>query len=352
MSTPILYGKSAFNATLETVFLFGYSGNQSFSNRLVIKDNITNSTIYDQIIVTFQLKHTLILNSLVNGNTYNAEIYTIDSNLIQSSPSNKIIFKTFTTPTWAFSNLTPNQIIQNSSYPLQLTYSQSEGETLNSYQVSLYDATQSLLYESGILYDRVNLTSTISGLDDNTQYYVRATGKTLNGMDLDTGYIPIFVEYTSPVLYSLLSLKNLPQDATIKISYNAQIVTGISNPLTPTYIDSTKVDLSVDGTYVKFEQGFEINKDFILQIIGQDFTDYSIIAELSNGIDKIELKYMRGIFASQVGEKAYFILRSYNAINNYVVYSNYITIPSPTDRIHIWIKRINNVYDLQCEILV
>ena len=352
MSVPVLYSINAFDATTEFTFTFGWDGNQSIKNRLRIFDNVTNALLYDAVIVTFQLKHTLPINSITNGLTCWAEIYTIDSNEVQSSPSNKIIFKTYSTPTWNFSNLITNQIIENSSYLLELNYSQSEGETLNYYQIFLYSATQSLLYQSGVLYDRVNLTSSISGLEDNTQYYIRATGKTLNGMDLDTGFIPISVEYTSPSIYSLLTLENVAKDATIKISYNLKIVTGTSNVETPTYIDGTKIDLTTNGDYVNFEKGFLISGNFLLQMVGQDFIDNSIIAELSNEKQKIELKYMRGEFTSQVEEKAYFILRSFNNINNYVIYSNYIPLPLPTDRIHIWIKRVDNVYDLQCEILI
>ena len=195
---------------------------------------------------TFQLKHIVAANSLSNGKTYNAEIYVIDSSEIMSPVSDKIIFKCFTNPTWSFSNLIPDQIIRNSSYQIQLTYSQTEGELLNSYQISLYNSSQSLLHQSGILYNSDILSYSVSNLSDNRQYYVRATGKTVNGMDLDTSFIPISVNYLSPALYSLITLENQPIDGSIKISYNVQLVTGKSNTDDPTYIDSTKVDLKAN----------------------------------------------------------------------------------------------------------
>ena len=150
MVSPLLYNKQAFDSTEITEFIFNYSGNQSIKNRLRIFNNVDSTQVYDGTQTTFQLKHTLPANTLINGNTYWCEVYTIDINEVQSPASNKIIFKTFTKPTWSFSNLISDQIIRNSSYQVQLTYSQPEGELLNSYQVSLYNSGQSLLHQSGI----------------------------------------------------------------------------------------------------------------------------------------------------------------------------------------------------------
>lgn len=350
IATLNLYEIKAFDATTIKEFTFNWSGAQSFGNRLVILNNVTNATVYDQTQTTMLLKHTLPANTLTNGIAYNAVIYSIDSEGVSSTVSNKIIFKCLTTPTWNFTNISTNQIIKNSFIEATLNYSQIEGELLNSYQIELYNSSQSLVYKTEILYDS-DLKATISGLNDNSQYYFRATGETLNGMKLDTGMIIISVEYTAPVLYSLVALENLRLKGEIKISYNVILVTGKSNPETPIYIDNSKVDVRENNRYVLFDEGFELQNDGIIQIVGQDFNDYSNICEWSNGTNKIELKYMRGTFASQGTEKAYFILKVYNSITKYTVYSNYINIPSDSQKIHIWIKRVNNVYDLKCEIL-
>lgn len=347
---PILFNKNAFTALGESTFSFNWSGSQAIKNRLRIFDNVTNQEVYTSVLETFQLKHTIPSNVLQNGKTYWAEVYVIDANSVESPPSNKIIFKCYSTPTWKFVNLVPNQIIQNSFYEVELSYLQPDGELLNSYQVSLYSSGQSLLHQSGVLYSTESLSYRVSNLSDNQQYYIRATGRTVNGMELDTGYTLVSVEYVSPTVYSLVKLENLPNEGQIKISYNAQLVTGISSP-EPIYIDSEKIDLINNGAYVYWDNGFEIREDGIIQIVGQDFKDYSVICEWSNGKDKLEVKYMRGLFESQIEEKAYFILRAYNQITNYVIYSNYIPIPPPTDRMHLWIKRVDNIYSIQCEIL-
>ncbi len=318
-------------------------------NRILVKNNTTGITVFDDTAVSFQLKHTIPANTLENNKIYNIVAYAIDTNDVSSSPSATVLFKCYTTPTWNFSNIVPDQIITNSSYGVELTYIQSEGELLKSYQVSLYNSTQSLLYQTGILYNTTSLSATLSGLNDNTQYYIRATGVTLNGMTLDTGYISVSVEYLSPVLFAITGLENVPNDGSIKITSNFILLVGTSNPNPATYIADTLVDLSTDGSYVKFDEGFNITDDFIIQIIGRDFTDYLTVLELSNGAYTVELQYMRGTFIGITGEKVYFILNAYNSVTNYTITSNLIDVPLSTDRIHIWIKRINNIYDLQIE---
>ncbi|MBR0596967.1 hypothetical protein [Sinanaerobacter chloroacetimidivorans] len=346
MPSPVLYGKSAFDSTTESIFTFNWNGAQSVKNRLVVKNNITNETVYDQVQTTFQLKHTLPANALINGVTYNAVIYSIDINNIQSSISNTIVFKCLSTPSWEFSNLVENQIIHNSSYELQLTYSQTEEELLNFYQLFLYDSTHSLIFQSGLIYDTTSLSYTLSGLNDNAQYYIRATSKTLNGMDLDTGYIKVSVEYISPSIFSLVIPENMKFDGCIKISSNIIDIEGVSNPATLNYINDTMVDLSVAGSYVQFDNQFEITDDFVIQINGMGFKDYSTILELSNGTYKIELSYAKGIFTGQSGEKVYCVLKVYNSLTNYYLTSNLIDVPLDTDRIHIWLRRVSSLYDL------
>lgn len=347
---PLLYTKNAFDATKLENFSFNWGGSQSKKNRLLLRDNITDSIVYDQIQETFQLNHALPAQTLSNGHTYNAIIYSIGIDDIESLPSNKIIFKCFSKPIFKFSNLVNNQVIKNSSYQAQLTYSQIEGELLDSYQIEIYNNSKSLIRKSGILYNFESLSYSIPNLEDNSQYYIRAIGNTVNGMVLDTGYISVSVEYVSPTVFSLVTLENLPNKGQIKISYNAQLVTGTCNE-TPRYLGNEKIDLTKNGIYTSWDNGFEIQSDGIIQIIGQSFKDYSIISEWDNGINKIEIKYMRGGFASQSEEKAYFILRAYNQITSYIIYSNYIPIPSVNDRIHVWIKRVGNVYSIQCEVL-
>jgi hypothetical protein len=179
-----LFERPAFDATEPQVFTFSSTGSQAFKNRLTVRDNLTNAVVYNDIIETFQLRHELPANKLTNGVLYNAVITTFDINNVESAPSNTIIFYCYSTPSFMFSNLTENQIIQNSSYEVNLTYSQPQGEILNSWQVLLYDEHKQLLNTSGLRYKTDILSYVVSGLEDNDSYYIRATGETLNRMEI------------------------------------------------------------------------------------------------------------------------------------------------------------------------
>ena len=347
---PILYDTSAFDATIEFALSFRWSGNQAFKNRLIVKKNDTNELIYDQTQTTQQLRHAIPANSLTNGICYNAQIQVYDKDNNESLLSEKILFYCYTTPTFQFSNISPNQIVQNSFIDYIISYSQPEGEVLNSYQVYLYDSHQLDIYHTGLKYNTDNLSGRISGLSDGTQYYVRAVGETLNRMSLDTGFIPISVSYITPSLFSLVELENLELDGAIRITSNIISIVGTSNPDPPTYINNAEIDLTQSGHFVNFSEGFSINKNFLLNVVGRNFADYSIILEASNGKHNLTLRYMKSKFADQTEEKAYFILEVTNSFSSYIILSNLIQVPAPTDKIFIWLKKVDDIYELKVEI--
>jgi len=347
MSQPILYQMSAFDASLDCEFQFTYNGDQAYRNRLIIRNNETNALIYDQTITTFQLKHLLPAMSLTNGTGYNAQVQVYHKDGSSSAISNKIIFYCFTTPSFSFSNFEPEQRILNSSYTFNLAYEQPEGELLSAYKVTLYDSKRSEVYATSLLYDSA-LQTTVTGLIDNYQYFIRGTGVTVHNMDVDTGYIPFSVEYIRPSMFAVLNLENLWYEGSILIQSNIISIEGTSNPDPPIYIDDKWVDLSDPDHWVKFEKGFSIEDDFTLQLIGRAFNDHSTILEMSNYKNKIEISFHRGRFTGY-GEIAYFVLRAYNDIETYITTSNYIPIPSPTEKINLWVRRIGALYEIKVQ---
>ena len=198
-------------------------------NRLIIKNNITNAVIYNKIQETLHSYHILSSNTLVNGNVYNAQLSIFDENDVESDLSNTVTFHCYSTPLFSFINLntTTNQV-KNSNYELQLQYSQLEDEPLNYYKVLLYDYSQKEINNSGNLYN-TDLKYVLSGLLNDTQYYVRGVGQTLNGINLDTGLIHFVVKYISPSLFSLVQLENLPFEASVKVSSHFVKIVGKSN---------------------------------------------------------------------------------------------------------------------------
>jgi len=345
---PILKQISAFDKKDSAYFHFNFYGNQPIKNRLIIKNNITNAVTYNKIQETLHPYHILPSNTLVNGNIYNAQLSIFDENDIESDLSNTVTFHCCTTPLFSFINLntTINQV-QNSNYELQLQYSQLEDEPLNYYKIILYDYSQKEINNSGNLYNTNDLKYVLSGLLNGTQYYVRAVGQTLNGINLDTGFIHFVVKYISPSLFSLVQLENLPFEASVKVSSHFVKIVGKSNPESPDFINNEKINLIDNGSYVKFDNGFNISDNFTLEMLVSNLSDYSIFYEHDNNKNKMELKYMRAAFDGYQNEVAYVILRIYNNLTNYIITSNYIDVPNINDRLYIFVKKADGLCELK-----
>ena len=63
----------------------------------------------------------------------------------------------------------------------------------------------------------------------------------------------------------------------------------------------------------------------------------------------LELSYVND-YTEQETQNAYVLLRCYNQNNlPYIIHSNYIDIPRETDKVFIWTRRKNNIFDLKIE---
>ncbi len=242
MAQPILKSTPAFDASLEHLFSFTYIGNQVFAHQFRVYDNTTNVIVYNKKVESFQTEHTIPANSLKNGVLYRAQVSVFDKNGVESSLSQSILFYCYSIPTFQITNLTENQIVRSSSYQVELFYSQPQGELLNSYQVFLYNQSHSQIWSSNLLYNTESMYVTLSDLTDSSQYYVRATGITINGMEIDTGYLPFSVLYVQPSLYAITGLKNLREQGMIKITSNIKIITGSGSG--GHFIDEKKYDVT------------------------------------------------------------------------------------------------------------
>ena len=186
MPKPILTidATYAFDATLPRTFQFKYSGGQIKSNTIIIKNNQTNEIIYTAVQETMLLQHNIPENTLENGVLYNITLSCTEVSGAISETSAPVIFYCYSTPVFEL-NVIEGQVIGNASYDFTINYSQAENEQIQSFYVVLYDSGKQTLYTSNARYDSKS-TITISNLEDNVQYYVRAFGETLNHMALDT----------------------------------------------------------------------------------------------------------------------------------------------------------------------
>ena len=340
---PILFNTLAFDSTKEKTFYFVWNGNQSFGNILQIRNNATNKLIYQASETTMQLKHTLTENTLSNGVLYNARIAVIDIDNNISEYSDPILFYCFTTPTFTFVNISENEIIKNASYQVNMSYSQIENEPLQSWEISLYDTSQSKIQGSGVKYTN-DIKYTLTDLEDNQTYYIKATCMTLNGMEVETEFIPFSVNYKQPSIYSILTLENVSNNGYIKLQSNIRAVEAYAKKEIE-YIDNEYVNLKDNTVFI--DKDFSLDDDYIINLLGYNLTPNALIMQLSDKNNIMNLYFRKGVYeTNNNNEKTFIELNIPVSYTQYVCFSNYIDTPSSTDIIDIWLKRKNGLYSV------
>lgn len=301
LTQPIVNPIAAFDATMPQAITFlVIGGAQVTGNRIVISDNQTGNVVYNNIVNTMKLAHTIPANALSNGGYYNAVIYTIDNSANESAPSTPVPFYCYSQPTLTITNIPATETIGNGTYKFQGNYLQTESEQLNSYQFILYDSNKDILDKSDMIYYQSNssLAYTFVGMDNDTSYYVELKGQTVNSTEITSGLMYFTVRYTQPASFAIVDLINDCENGYIQISSNIVAIDGKSNPEPPIYIDDKEVDLRDKDSWVKWDKGFNINNDFTMRVWGRDFNDYERIISLANkentpdNPNKIEMKWM------------------------------------------------------------
>lgn len=358
LTRPVLYNIPAFDATAQyTVQFNSIGGSQVTGNRLVIATNSDNQTVYDETQTTFKFEHILPANTLTNGTYYNATLYTIDADSNQSVASNIVQFYCYTTPTLTFTNLIPNGTITNSTFTFNFTYSQEQNEPLNYYVVNLYDAQGLIVATSGEQYAAstdvpLALSYTINGFADSTNYVIEVNGTTINNTVITTGQISFSVKYTRPNVYTLLELQNNCSGGYINLKSNVAIIDGEVVPQPPIYINDKELDLTQEGSYVVWDEGYQVNGDFTGIIVGRNFTPYSTIFTFTNIQDDstVSINWLEGY---ENGDNTQPLMAYAQLVSNqsgttvvYNIKTAMISIPSDTDIVTIWFRRVNNIYEI------
>lgn len=356
LTKPVLNNAPAFDATTEFIFTFAVpsGGDQVTRNRLTIIDQSTGLQVYQQTQITFGLAHTLPANTLANGSYYSAYINTFNAGGGMSVNSNTIQFYCFTTPSFAFTNLPVGNIIANNSFNFEITYNQIEGELLDSYRYDLYDAQQTLVSTSGVKFVGSStppptiVTYEFGGFADNTVYYIKGFGSTINGTSIETPLTLITVKYVQPNIFAIVELSQNCTGGYVTVKSNMSNIEGTSNPTPPIYIDDKAVDLTQEGSWVNWNQNqFDFSGDWTLGVWGKDFTPHTNIIKLQNGLgDSVTLTYRQGYYQGGVVLQTYVDCMVASGGLIYYIYSNYIDNPLSTDTIQIWLRRINNIYQL------
>ena len=115
LSTPSMVNILPFDPAYNYTFMFFYTGNQVYKNRIVIKDEDNNSVVYDKTISSMKLEHEILANTLTAGKRYIVQVQVFDNNNNSSMLSDPILFYCFTTPMFAFSNIVQDDTCKNAS---------------------------------------------------------------------------------------------------------------------------------------------------------------------------------------------------------------------------------------------
>ena len=348
LSKPQLYidASYAFDTRYEREFkyLWPSGNNQSVANTLIIRDNETNTIVYNTKQETLLLKHVLPANTLQNGKTYNVCIQVFDRDNNASELSDTLIFKCYTTPTLSL-NIVNEQVIRSSSYLFIVSYNQIEGEELQYYSLELYDGNKQRLYNTGAKYN-IESGITLSDFTDNTSYYIKAYGQTINHMEIETDFILFHVEYIKPELYSYMTVENRELYGDIQFTSFLVSIEGKGVNGEPTYIDGDYVD-TVNGTDIRFDDNFSINNGLI-SLVGRNFKiNESFLIMNNNTYHTMTFTWKYGTYEKENDvEKWYVELKCVD--NRVVTYhmSNLILPPDINKLLDIQIKIVNNYIDI------
>lgn len=357
LTRPTLITVPSFDATQPYTFTFVVqSGSaQIVANQLTIRRQSDNQIVYNEKQETFKYEHVVNADELVNGTYYNAVVSVFDADDNQSPTSIPIQFWCYSTPSITFTNIPANNIITNASFNFTFSYAQNEGEALNSYVVNLYNAFQTQIATSGVVYAQngtppYNGNYLFAGFEDNTVYYIEIVGTTVNGAIVSTGQIQFTVKYLRPDLFTLIELTNNCEEGYITLKSNIILIDGESNPSPPTYIDDKEVDLTEDGTWVEWNDGYSISGDFLARLWFRKPNPYAQIMQFSNMDGQIiTLRYMQGyenVNAPDIQSYVELYVQSVNGYD-YYIYSNYIDTLPDTSYYNVWLTRVNDIYQLQ-----
>ena len=337
MAKPTIMRIQPFDATKDYEITLSWMGNRAHANRIIIYDNDTNNVVFDDMVSSFALKHTIPAYTLENSKKYVIQAQTYDVENIPSALSNKVLFYTFATPDFYFEDLANNPIISNSSFTAAIHYYSDDWEDISKYVFYLYDASKKQLLKSNELTDDYDISYIYKGLDNNTVYYVRCVGVTVNGMELDTGYVEITVKYENPNTYARIYATPLPSQGCIQVATNL-IIIQYNGTEEFEYIDGM-IDLRDKTLY--YDEGFLIEDDFTVIIRGMNLWQNADIFKMNNG--NLGLTLSSHIYPEG---KLRFRLTVPNGVSNYLLYSDEQVFDN-TDMVTIAIRRKNNVYLLK-----
>jgi len=342
LTTPVLYSRNPFAPTAIQDFTFSYSGNQSVKNNLVIQKTSDNSEVYNQTIETFQLKHTIPANSLVSGIEYKCKLRVADITNTWSNYSEWIVFWVLVDQVVVFTNISEGSIVYNSTVTLTGAYTQSDNELLESYRFLLFDENENLIktYSEQFGDGSLTLEQEVAGLENNVLYHAEIRTISTHNQIGTTGIIAFKSIFVAPHLSSALTVTNEKNQGSVKLQAQLVQIIGQNDSGTISYIDSDWIDLTFGQ--ISFQEGFNIQSDFILKLWCRDIPDDIVFLKLYSDYGRIELqKYSDRIHAFKY-------LTGSNIIPHFA--SNSLVVTTGQEYM-IYMRLLNDAIDLSVQLI-
>lgn len=249
------------------------NGDRQYAYQVKIYNNDTSLIAYDTTKITsFNAFHIIPTSTLINGITYKMQILTYNQ-LDEFSTSDWVLFKASSTPVALITNLSDGGTILNNSYSVEGSYSQAELVAIKSWQMILYDNTDTVISTSPETFNDVIIYE-FSGLLNDTTYKVELQVKSQDNLLATTGKITFSVEYEVPK--SAIALEGFNNDDLGAIELNWNVTQIIGEGSNFSYVSNEKVDVTSGNVF--FDNGFTIPSNFTNELWLESITnvDYNI----------------------------------------------------------------------------
>lgn len=317
MAVPVIYKIEPFDATIGTTITYSWTGarNYGYDARIYENDSSDYISLTSGNEPVYQTVFDVPADKLTNGIQYRIRVRSKDKQGNYSDWSDDKSFLCIKTPIFDISGFKgavadpeavveqTNNLVQASNIELHIHYFQNNtqaeatgvaiDEKLNIWKALLYDTSRTLIDYSDDLYYSSTENYSFSGLKNDVIYYIRATGETVNGKQVDTGYYKIQSEWAFPNLFSNIEVYNNPEQGNIHISSNIIPVNGQfqqngENSSEITWSKSDGVDLRSDGDSVLFDITYGAGDEYTILFEGNSFNQDSSILMLQDDASDVE----------------------------------------------------------------
>ena len=340
MAKPIIYSLDAMAYEEDNIIPFTYSGGIIKKSEIRISASSNNEVIYSGTQTSGSTNYLLPANSIdVNtyGTQYYVQIRVTENDNTKSSWSDTRFVYFITTPTFRFTNITEDEVIEQSYVDLQLLYYQLENEQLQEVIYYLYDSSKTLLTTSGVSYDVSVLKYKFNGLVDGI-YYVRAKGETVHGYQVDTNYVKINIDYITPETFSNFYITN---------NYNLGQIEYETNIISIDYHGDDEFEFEdgyinlIEKTLI-YDRGFNVADNCTFIIKGKDMYRSDVVFfSLFDSNRKFGFYITSYIYDD---DKIRYKLVANNGLDNYILYSPPIDELESSDLVAFWIRKKEDIY--------